>query len=70
MSKSSKTKFSVFQNFKNKFEKLLLWDHSNIKRNKVMNFGGRSPYPVETVRLFMVIWAIMAPLAQNRIKEL
>ena len=53
--------FPFFKNFKNKTQKWLSWDHSNINRNKVMNFGGRSPYPVETVRLFMVIWAIMAP---------
>ena len=61
MSKLSKKNFPFFKNFKNKIEKWLLWDHSNMNRNKVMNFGGHSPYPVETARLFMVIRAIMAP---------
>ena len=32
-----------------------------MNRNKVMNFGGHGPYPVETARLFKVIRAIMAP---------
>ena len=32
-----------------------------MNRNKVMNFGGCSPYSVETARLFMFIQAIMAP---------
>ena len=54
--------FPFFKNFKNKIEKWLLWDHSNMNRNKVMNFSGHSPYPVETAKLFMVIQAIMAPL--------
>ena len=40
-----------------------------MKRNKAMNFGGHSPYPVETARPFMVIRAIMAPLALNRVKD-
>ena len=40
-----------------------------MNRNKVMNFGGHSPYPVETAKLFMVIRAIMAPLALNRVKR-
>ena len=53
--------FPFFKNFKNKTQKWLSWDHSNINRNKVMNFGGHCPYPVETARLFMVIRAIMAP---------
>ena len=60
--------FPFFKNFKNKTQKWLSWDHSNINRNKVMNFGGRSSYPAETARLFMVIRAIMAPPAQNRVK--
>ena len=39
-----------------------------MKRNKVMSFGGHSPYPVETARPFMVIRVIMAPpLALNRV---
>ena len=53
--------FFVFQKFQNKIEKWLLWDHSNMNRHKVMNFGGHCPYSVETARLFMVIQAIMAP---------
>ena len=57
--------FPFFKNLKNKTQKLLSWDHSNINRNKVMNFGGRSSYPVETARPFMVIWAIMAPLCPD-----
>ena len=61
MSKLSKIDFPFFKNFKNKIEKWLLWDHSNMNRNKVMNFGGHCSYPVETTRLFLVIWAIMAP---------
>ena len=40
-----------------------------MKTNKVMDFGGHSPYPVETARPFMVIGAIMAPLALNRVKN-
>ena len=56
-----KNKFPFFKNFKNKIEKWLLWDHSNMNRNKVMNFGCHCPYPVETARLFMVVQAIMAP---------
>ena len=63
--------FPFFKNFKNKTQKWLSWDHSNINRNKVMNFGGRSSYPAKTARLFMVIRAIMAPPpAQNRVKDL
>ena len=53
--------FPFFKNFKNKTQKWLSWDHSNINRNKVMNFGGRSSYPAETARRFTVVWAIMAP---------
>ena len=53
--------FPFFKNFKNKTQKWLSWDHSNINRNKVMNFGGRSSYPAETARPFKVIRAIMAP---------
>ena len=41
-----------------------------MNRNKVMNFGGLCPYHVETARLFMVIWAIMAPLTLNRVKQI
>ena len=59
--KSSKKNFPFFKNFKNKTQKWLSWDHSNINRNKVMNFGGRSSYPAETARPFMVVRAIMAP---------
>ena len=59
--KIAKKKIPFFKNFKNKIEKWLLWDHSNMNRNKVMNSGGHSPFPVETARLFMVIRAIMAP---------
>ena len=61
MSKSSKKFFPFFKNFENKPQKWLSWDHSNINRNKVMNFGGRSSYPAETARPFMVVRAIMAP---------
>ena len=61
--------FPFFKNFKNKTQKWLSWDHSNINRNKVMNFGGRSSYPAETARPFMVVRAIMAPPAQNRVNE-
>ena len=53
--------FPFFKNFKNKTQKWLSWDHSNINRNKVMNFGGRSSYGVETAWPFMVAGAIMAP---------
>ena len=53
--------FPFFKNSKNKPQKWLSWNHSNINRNKVMNFGGRSSYPAETARPFMVIRAIMAP---------
>ena len=60
--------FPFFKNFKNKTQKWLSWDHSNINRNKVMNFGGRSSYPAETARPFMVVRAIMAPPVQNRVK--
>ena len=67
MSKSSKNFFPFFKNFKNKTQKWLSWDHSNINRNKVRNFGGRSSYPAETARLFTVVRAIMPPptLHQN-----
>ena len=44
-----KIDFPFFKNFKNTIEKWLLWDHSNMNRNKVMNFGGHCSYPVETV---------------------
>ena len=54
--------FPFFKNFKNKTQKWLSWDHSNINRNKVMNFGGCSSYPAETARLFSVIRATMTPL--------
>ena len=60
-SKLSKKIFLFLKNFKHKPQKCLSWDHSNINRNKVMNFGDRSSYPAETARLFMVIWAIMPP---------
>ena len=53
--------FPFFKNFENKPQKWLSWDHSNINRNKVMNFGGRSSYPAETARPFTVVRAIMAP---------
>ena len=53
--------FPFFKNFGNKPQKWLSWDHSNINRNKVMNFGGRSSYPADTVRPFTVIRAIMPP---------
>ena len=53
--------FPFFKNFKNKTQKWLSWDHSNINRNKVRNFGGRSSYPAETARPFTVVRAIMAP---------
>ena len=52
--------FPFFKNFKNKPQKWLSWNHSNINRNKVMNFGGRSSYPAETAWPFMVAGAIMA----------
>ena len=61
--------FPFFKNFKNKTQKWLSWDHSNINRNKVRNFGGRSSYPAETARPFTVVRAIMAPPpGQNRVK--
>ena len=53
--------FQFFKNFENEPQKWLLWDYSNINRNKVMIFGGRSSYSAETVRLFTVIRAIMPP---------
>ena len=53
--------FPFFKNFKNKPQKWLSWNHSNINRNKVMNFGGCSSYAVAKVWHFMVIRAIMAP---------
>ena len=56
-----KKNFPFFKDFENKPQKWLSWDHSNINRNKVMNFGGRSSYPAETARPFMVVRAIMAP---------
>ena len=60
--------FPFFKNFKNKTQKWLSWDHSNINRNKVRNFGGRSSYPAETARPFTVVRAIMAPPpVQNRV---
>ena len=42
--------FPFFKNFKNKTQKRLSWGHSNINRNKVMNFGGRNSYPAATAR--------------------
>ena len=60
--------FPFFKNFKNKTQKWLSWDHLNINRNKVMNFGGHSSYPADTTRPFTVIRAIMALPAQNRVK--
>ena len=42
--------FSFFKNFENNPQKWLSWDHSNINRNKVMNFGGRNSYPAATAR--------------------
>ena len=54
--------FFHFSKISKQNEKWLVWDHSNVNRNKVMNFGVHSPYPpVETARLYIVIRAIMAP---------
>ena len=62
--------FPFFKNFKNKTQKWLSWDHSNINRNKVRNFGGRSSYPAESARPFTVVRAIMAPRVQNRVNSI
>ena len=53
--------FPFFKNFRNKPQKWLSWNHSNINRNKVMSFGCRSSYPAEKARPFMVIRAVIPP---------
>ena len=42
---------------------------SNIERNKDKNSGCSSCYLVETVKLFMIVWTIMAPHTRNRVKK-
>ena len=48
-----------------KFQKSFFWNLSNIKRNKVMNFGVSSPNPVETVEGYMLQWAQSAQPRQE-----
>ena len=56
-----KKTFLFFKSFKNKFQKWMPggWDHSKVDKNKVKNFVGPSPYPVEM--LFMVVQVIIPP---------
>ena len=53
--------FHFFKFSKKEIQKQFSFDHSNIERNKVKNFGSSSHYLVETVKEFMVVRDIMAP---------